>query len=64
MLSILFGCVAILLGAWGMWWWRADLAAFFRGWVPISLFFAGIIAIIAGTAPKAPPSIPKKRNDD
>ena len=48
MLSLFFGLLAILAGLWGMWNWSGDLIHFLKGMVPISLFFAGLIAIIAG----------------
>jgi hypothetical protein len=55
-LSAVFGFIAILLGLWGVQSWSGDLWHFLKGIVPVSLVFAGLIAIIAGLAPKAPPS--------
>ena len=60
MLSAVFGLLAVLLGLWGMFTWGSDLIHFLKGIIPISLFFSGLIAIVAGLAPKAPPSGPKK----
>ena len=63
MLSALFGLAAILLGLWGMWIWGIDLIHFLKGMIPISLFFAGLIAVIAGLSnlsPKNPPPGSKK----
>jgi len=50
MLSLFFGLVAVVLGLWGSCLWTADLLHFLKGMFPISLFFAGIIAIIFGLA--------------
>ena len=63
MLSAIFGLGAVVLGLWGMWTWGTDLVHFIKGMLPISLCFAGIIAIIAGLSnlsPKNPPPGPKK----
>ena len=60
MLSAFFGVLAVLAGLWGIQTWFGDLVHFLKGIIPISLFFSGLIAIIAGLAPKAPPSGPKK----
>ena len=61
MLSTLFGVVAVLGGLWGMHLWFGDMVHFFKGMLPMSLFFAGIIAIIAGISSSSkPPSGPKK----
>jgi hypothetical protein len=63
MLSAIFGLGAVALGLWGMWTWSVDLIHFLKGLLPISLFFAGIIAIIAGLSslsPKTPPDSKKR----
>jgi hypothetical protein len=62
MLSAIFGLGAVALGLWGMWLWSVDLIHFLKGVLPISLFFAGIIAIIAGLSnlsSKTPPGSKK-----
>jgi hypothetical protein len=48
MVSLVFGIFAVVLGIWGMWVWRVDLIYFVKGMGPLSLFLAGVIAIIAG----------------
>jgi len=62
MLSFLFGLIAVLLGALGMRMWNAEWVSFLKGMIPMSLFFAGLIAIIAGFASltSKPPHGPKK----
>jgi hypothetical protein len=63
MLSAIFGLGAVVLGLWGMYTWGLDLIHFLKGMIPISMFFAGIIAIIAGfssLSSKRPPSGSKK----
>ena len=63
MLSAIFGLGAVFLGLWGMHIWGVDVINFLKGMIPISLFFAGIIAIIAGfsnLSTKRPPSGSKK----
>jgi hypothetical protein len=46
--SIIFGLGAMLLGIWGLMRWQTDFLRIVRGFLPISLVFAGIIAIWAG----------------
>ena len=48
MVSVLFGLFAIGLGLIGMFSWPGDLVHFMKGMIPISLFLAGVIAVIAG----------------
>jgi hypothetical protein len=64
MLSALFGLITILLGLYGMWRWHAELLAFLKGIGPMSLVFAGIVALVAGLSRispvKAPPSSKKE----
>jgi len=48
MLSTFFGIAAIVLGLWGVSAWTTELLSFLKGMIPISLVFAGIIALIAG----------------
>jgi hypothetical protein len=60
MVSILFGILAVLGGLWGICNWSGDLIHFLKGLVPISLFFAGIIAIITGMSGPSKPSTSKK----
>ncbi len=60
MLSSLFGVLAILGGLWGMKTWFGDLVHFLKGSVPLSLLFAGIIAVIAGLSSHKPPPGSKK----
>jgi len=63
MLSLLFGLLAVAGGLWGMRHWFREMIYFLKGMVPISLFFAGFIAIIAGLSrsnSKQPPAGSKK----
>jgi len=48
MLAAAMGLLCILAGLWGMWCWRADLLFLMKGLVPVSLVFAGIVAMVAG----------------
>ena len=48
MISAVIGLLAALLGLCGMVYWRQDLLAMFRGLAPLSLFFGGVVALIAG----------------
>jgi hypothetical protein len=61
MLSILFGLIAVLAGLYGMRIWFPDLIHFFKGLLPVSLFFAGIVAIIAGMSGSAKPPTGSKK---
>ncbi len=48
MASVAAGLLAMILGLVGLWVWRWDFARFLKGMIPLSLFLAGLIAIIAG----------------
>lgn len=50
MVSIAFGVLAVLAGLYGMKIWSSETLHFLKGLLPISLFFAGLIAIIAGAS--------------
>lgn len=50
MLSVLMGLTCSMLGLWGLWTWRLEFIFLLKALLPISLVFAGIVAIIAGLA--------------
>jgi hypothetical protein len=50
MISFIFGLLAMVLGAWGALVWRAELLMFLKGFLPISLFLSGVLAVIVGIA--------------
>ena len=67
MLSAFFGVVAAALGFWGVWIWRHEFVQFLKGMVPISLFMAGILALIIGLASvltKPHPMLRKKDHEE
>lgn len=48
MMSVLLGLVATALGFCGAWVWRVEFVDVLKGLLPVSLFFAGLFAVIAG----------------
>jgi hypothetical protein len=63
MVSAVFGVILSALGLWGVFRWSAELVQFLKGMFPISLVFAGVIAIVAGISSfstKTPPGAKKK----
>jgi hypothetical protein len=54
MMTFFFGLVAMILGAWGAYIWHHDLLDFLKGFFPLSLFFAGVIAAVVGIASLSP----------
>lgn len=48
MLTVLMGSIAALIGVIGVVACWSDFLSFLRGILPVSLFFSGLIAIIAG----------------
>lgn len=61
MISFLFGMVSIALGVWGVLVWHGEFITVLKGLLPVSLFFAGIVAVISGLAGSSgkPPVHPK-----
>jgi len=47
-ISALFGIIAMALGLWGTVVWRHEFLTMVRGLLPVSLFFAGLVAVITG----------------
>ena len=54
MLSIVIGIVTLVLGLAGIWVWHTDFFVVLRGLIPLSLVFAGVVAIIAGFSSLGP----------
>lgn len=50
MISIIFGFLFIVAGLWGVLKWFPDFLVVIRGFLPISLFFGGCVAVMAGLA--------------
>ncbi len=48
MISLLFGLASAALGLSGLWIWRAEFLQFLKGVLPVSLLFAGVVAVLAG----------------
>ena len=71
MIVACFGFVAMMLGAWGMWTWREAFIGFLQGFFPVSVFFAGLVALLMGLtdtrsrrkASKAGSAVPSRKGD-
>lgn len=66
-MSFLFGLAACAFGLWGVWVWRGDFLLLLRGFLPISLFLSGALAIVIGLSSwraKSPPSISGQKDHD
>jgi hypothetical protein len=60
MISTIFGLASVALGFWGICAWSSEFLIVLKGLVPVSLFFAGIVAVIVGLSRlSAPPPPPK-----
>lgn len=48
MMSIFWGFGAFLIGLLGLWHWHAEFWYLLKGLMPLSICFAGIVAVAAG----------------
>ncbi len=52
-MAIAAGLIAVLLGLWGMFHWAGEFLIIIKGLIPVSLVFAGIVALIVGLSAKS-----------
>ena len=62
-MAILAGLMAVFAGIWGMIHWAADFTVVLKGLIPVSLVFAGLVAVIVGVSAKSASPSNKKSNE-
>ncbi|MFN0118295.1 MAG: hypothetical protein ACKVQC_08425 [Elusimicrobiota bacterium] len=60
MTAVLIGIVFIFLGIWGMISWSSEFIVILKGFLPLSLFFGGVVAVMAGVSSL----VPKRMKDE
>ncbi len=62
-MAVIAGLISILLGVIGLRLWVGDFFIVAKGLLPVSLLFAGFVALIVGLSSKAAPSSEKKGHE-